>query len=166
MFSSVSPTLMAIVGLVVLLVLLVLLITSRYKVAGPNEAFIVTGRKGRSVRNVETGVLSTDLSGQKVQAVPEAILRYPQLEYLDLRDTPIAFLPSWLLRMPRLREIYCDRGVEYNDAFLRKGLMVYRDEKRDPPRPGEEPPPWQANLSGFSAALPVAISVEGLKDKH
>ncbi|MEZ5091903.1 flotillin family protein [Nocardioides sp.] len=66
MFSSVSPTLMAIVGLVVLLVLLVLLITSRYKVAGPNEAFIVTGRKGRSVRNVETGVLSTDLSGQKV----------------------------------------------------------------------------------------------------
>ena len=66
MFSSVSPALMAIVGLVVLLVLLVLLITSRYKVAGPNEAFIVTGRKGRSVRNVETGVLSTDLSGQKV----------------------------------------------------------------------------------------------------
>ena len=112
------------------------------------------------------GRLVLDLSGQKAEAVPEAILRYPQLEYLDLRDTPIAFLPSWLLRMPRLREIYCDRGVEYNDAFLRKGLMVYRDEKRDPPRPGEEPPPWQANLSGFSAALPVAISVEGLKDKH
>ncbi|MBZ5737683.1 flotillin family protein [Nocardioides mangrovi] len=53
-------------GLVVLLVLLVLLVTSRYKVAGPNQAFIVTGRKGKAVLNPETGQLSTDLSGQKV----------------------------------------------------------------------------------------------------
>jgi len=53
-------------GLVVLLVLLVLLVTSRYKVAGPNQAFIVTGRKGKAVLNPETGELTTDLSGQKV----------------------------------------------------------------------------------------------------
>ncbi|WP_183100036.1 flotillin family protein [Nocardioides pelophilus] len=55
-----------IIGVVVLLVLLVLLITSRYKVAGPNQAFIVTGRKGKAVINPETGQLTTDLSGQKV----------------------------------------------------------------------------------------------------
>jgi flotillin len=55
-----------IVGVVVLLVLLVLLVTSRYKVAGPNQAFIVTGRKGKAVLNPETGQLTTDLSGQKV----------------------------------------------------------------------------------------------------
>ena len=53
-------------GFVVLFVLLVLLVTSRYKVAGPNEAFIVTGRKGKAVVNPETGELTTDLSGQKV----------------------------------------------------------------------------------------------------
>ncbi len=53
-------------GVVVLLVLLVLLVTSRYKVAGPNQAFIVTGRKGKAVLNPETGQLTTDLSGQKV----------------------------------------------------------------------------------------------------
>lgn len=53
-------------GIVVLLVLLVLLVTSRYKVAGPNQAFIVTGRKGKAVINPETGELTTDLSGQKV----------------------------------------------------------------------------------------------------
>lgn len=53
-------------GLVVLLVLLLLLVTSRYKVAGPNQAFIVTGRKGKAVLNPETGALTTDLSGQKV----------------------------------------------------------------------------------------------------
>ena len=53
-------------GIVVLLVLLVLLVTSRYNVAGPNQAFIVTGRKGKAVVNPETGELTTDLSGQKV----------------------------------------------------------------------------------------------------
>ena len=58
--------LIPIAGLVVLVVLLVLLITSRYKVAGPNQAFIVTGRKGKAVLNPETGALTTDLSGQKV----------------------------------------------------------------------------------------------------
>jgi flotillin len=58
--------LIPIAGLVVVVVLLVLLITSRYKVAGPNQAFIVTGRKGKAVLNPETGQLSTDLSGQKV----------------------------------------------------------------------------------------------------
>lgn len=58
--------LLPIAGIVVLLVLLVLLVTSRYKVAGPNQAFIVTGRKGKAVVNPETGELTTDLSGQKV----------------------------------------------------------------------------------------------------
>ncbi|WP_157571056.1 flotillin family protein [Nocardioides insulae] len=58
--------LLPIIGIVVLLVLLILLVTSRYKVAGPNQAFIVTGRKGKAVINPETGQLTHDLSGQKV----------------------------------------------------------------------------------------------------
>ena len=62
----ISPLLVLIAGLVVLVILLVLLVTSRYKVAGPNQAFIVTGRKGKAVLNPETGQLTTDLSGQKV----------------------------------------------------------------------------------------------------
>ncbi|HVK29422.1 MAG TPA: SPFH domain-containing protein [Nocardioides sp.] len=57
---------MPVAGIIALLVLLVLLVTSRYKVAGPNQAFIVTGRKGKAVVNPETGELTTDLSGQKV----------------------------------------------------------------------------------------------------
>lgn len=55
-----------ILGLIGLIILIVLLVVSRIKVAGPNEAFIVTGRKGRPVTNPETGAISTDLSGQKV----------------------------------------------------------------------------------------------------
>jgi len=55
-----------IIGLLVLVGLIALVVVSRIKVAGPNEAFIVTGRKGRPVTNPETGTVSTDLSGQKV----------------------------------------------------------------------------------------------------
>ena len=62
MDSALAP----VIGLIVLVLLIVLLVTSRYKVAGPNQAFIVTGRKGKAVLNPETGQLSTDLSGQKV----------------------------------------------------------------------------------------------------
>ena len=61
-----SSPIVAIGGLIALVVLLVLLVTSRYKVAGPNQAYIVTGRKGKAVLNPETGALTTDLSGQKV----------------------------------------------------------------------------------------------------
>lgn len=61
-----SPLITGIGGVLAVVVLVSLLIVNRYKVAGPNEAFIVTGRKGKEVRNPETGEISTDLSGQKV----------------------------------------------------------------------------------------------------
>ncbi len=57
------------IGLILLAALVALvvgIVLSRIKVAGPNEAFIVTGRKGKPVTNPETGAISTDLSGQKV----------------------------------------------------------------------------------------------------
>ncbi len=60
-----SPIVYAIGGVVVLIVLVVLLILSRIKVAGPNQAFLVTGRQGRMVTNTH-GVVTTDMSGQKV----------------------------------------------------------------------------------------------------
>ena len=43
----------------------VMSVLSRIKVAGPNEAFIITGRRGRSVTDSRGG-RSTDMSGQKV----------------------------------------------------------------------------------------------------
>lgn len=55
----------AIVGAIALLFLLILFVISRIKVAGPNEAFIVTGRKGRTTRAPD-GSKVRDLSGQKV----------------------------------------------------------------------------------------------------
>jgi flotillin len=61
----VLPLLIAIGGGVLLVLLLVTYILSRIKVAGPNEAFIITGRKGREIEGAD-GIMATDLSGQKV----------------------------------------------------------------------------------------------------
>ncbi|MEU4155060.1 SPFH domain-containing protein [Actinoplanes sp. NPDC026670] len=60
-----SGLLIAIGGGVLLVVLLVVFILSRIKVAGPNEAFIITGRKGKTTQGLD-GSSSTDMSGQKV----------------------------------------------------------------------------------------------------
>lgn len=60
------PVLVGIGGSVLLVVLIIWLIASRYKVARPSEAYIITGQKGKAVTNPETGLVSTDLSGQKV----------------------------------------------------------------------------------------------------
>ncbi|MFD9137314.1 flotillin family protein [Streptomyces bottropensis] len=61
-----SPVVIAVIGVVVLLVLLGLVVVTRYKVAGPSEAFIVTGRRGKQATDPETGRVFTDNSGQKV----------------------------------------------------------------------------------------------------
>jgi flotillin len=54
-----SPLVTGIIGAVTLLILVAYLIVSRIKVAGPNEAYIITGRKGAPVKNPETGEVST-----------------------------------------------------------------------------------------------------------
>jgi flotillin len=54
--------------LLVLLIGIAIGVASRYRVAGPNQAFIITGRKGKHgpVVNPETGESTHDLSGQRV----------------------------------------------------------------------------------------------------
>jgi flotillin len=87
-----SPLIIAIAGVVVLALLIVMFALSRITVAGPNEAFIVTGRKGRSVRGAD-GSMVTDLSGQKVvMGAAVFVLPVVQRRYkLDLssREIPV-----------------------------------------------------------------------------
>jgi flotillin len=52
-------------GAVLVVFLLVMFVLSRIKVAGPNEAFIITGRRGRAATDAHGGS-AIDLSGQKV----------------------------------------------------------------------------------------------------
>ncbi len=61
-----TPLVVGIGGALLLVILVFLLIASRYKVSRPNEAYIITGQKGKAVTNPETGQISTDLSAQKV----------------------------------------------------------------------------------------------------
>lgn len=87
-----NPIAIFLVVLVALVVAIGVLVASRFKVAGPNEAFIVTGRKGKAVTNPETGVISTDLSGQKVvMGASTFVLPVVQkLAVLDLSSRQIA----------------------------------------------------------------------------
>ncbi len=87
-----STLLIAIGGAVVLLLIVAILVLSRIKVAGPNEAFIITGRKGKAVTNQQTGAISTDLSGQKVVMGASAFVVpvVQKLAVLDLSSRQLA----------------------------------------------------------------------------
>lgn len=64
--SQLPGVLLAVAFGVATLVLALVVVVSRYRIAGPNEAIVVTGSKGRQVREPATGDLVRDLSGQRV----------------------------------------------------------------------------------------------------
>lgn len=101
------PLLLPILGLVVLLALLGLLIVSRYKVAGPQEAYIVTGRRGKEVRNAVTGQVSTDLSGQKV-VMGGGVFVLPFVQRLHVLDLQSRRIPV------QIRGAVSGQGVKLN----------------------------------------------------
>ncbi|MFJ6609942.1 flotillin family protein [Streptomyces sp. NPDC091289] len=97
-----SPVVIAVIGIVVLLVLLGLVVITRYKVAGPSEAFIITGRRGKKSTDPVTGQTSIDNSGQKV-VVGGGVFVVPFVQQkftLDLssRHIPIAVRGAVTLR--------------------------------------------------------------------
>jgi flotillin len=99
---AMSPVLVAVAGVVVLLVLLALVVVTRYKVAGPSEAFIVTGRRGKQATDPATGRVFTDNSGQKV-VVGGGVFVVPFVQQrftLDLssRHIPVAVRGAVTLR--------------------------------------------------------------------
>ncbi|WP_330239688.1 flotillin family protein [Streptomyces sp. NBC_00525] len=97
-----SPVMIAIVGVVVLLFLLALAVITRYKVAGPSQAFIITGRRGKKSVDPVTGRTSIDNSGQKV-VVGGGVFVVPFVQQkftLDLssRHIPVAVRGAVTLR--------------------------------------------------------------------
>lgn len=66
MFSLLAnPVAVGITGVVIALLIVAIIIVKRYRVANPDEAIIVTGRKGKTTTD-DSGQILTDLSGQKV----------------------------------------------------------------------------------------------------
>lgn len=97
-----SSVAIAAIGVVVLLVLLALVVVTRYKVAGPSQAFIVTGRRGKKSTDPSTGQVVTDNSGQKV-VVGGGVFVVPFVQQrftLDLssRHIPVAVRGAVTLR--------------------------------------------------------------------
>jgi flotillin len=64
-FTLLNPAVLAIAAAVLVVVIVAIIIVKRYRIARPDEAIIVTGRKGKQVTD-EHGKTSVDLSGQKV----------------------------------------------------------------------------------------------------
>ncbi|MFD4030458.1 flotillin family protein [Streptomyces sp. NPDC058637] len=97
-----SPVVIAVIGIVVLVVLLALAVITRYKVAGPSQAFIITGRRGKRSTDPVTGRTSIDNSGQKV-VVGGGVFVVPFVQQkftLDLssRHIPVAVRGAVTLR--------------------------------------------------------------------
>ncbi|GAA4262075.1 flotillin family protein [Dactylosporangium darangshiense] len=101
-----TPLLAAVGGLVVLVVLIVASVLSRVRVAGPNEAFIVTGRKGRSVKAAD-GSVTTDLSGQKV-VMGAAVFVLPIVQRLHRLDLSSREIPVEVTAAVSKQGIRCD----------------------------------------------------------
>jgi len=102
-----NPLVGTIVGLIVLLIIVGLAVLTRVKVAGPNEAFIITGRKGRPVRNPETGDISTDMSGQKV-VMGASVFVVPFVQRLHIMDLSSRRIPVGIRGAVSAQGIKCD----------------------------------------------------------
>ncbi|GGL96394.1 flotillin family protein [Nakamurella endophytica] len=101
-----SPIVIAIGGIVVLVLLVVLLVLSRIKVAGPNQAFLVTGRRGRAVTS-STGEISTDSSGQKV-VMGASVFVLPVVQKLHSIDLSSRRIPVGIRGAVSKQGVKCD----------------------------------------------------------
>src|SRR5689334_9247492 len=81
-------------------------ILSRISVAGPNEAFIVTGRKGKAIRAAD-GSTVTDLSGQKV-VMGASVFVMPMVQRLYKLDLSSREIPVTVNGAVSAQGIRCD----------------------------------------------------------
>ena len=98
--------LIALGGIAVLVLLLVVLVLSRIKVAGPNQAFLVTGRQGRSVTGTD-GAVSRDMSGQKV-VMGASVFVLPVVQKLHSIDLSSRRIPVAIRGAVSLQGVKCD----------------------------------------------------------
>jgi flotillin len=131
----VTPIIIGLLGLIGLIVLVVLLSVSRIKVAGPDEAFIITGRKGKgSVRNPETGQISTDLSGQRV-VMGASTFVWPVIQRLHILELSSRRIPVGIRGAVSAQGIKCDlEGVAIvkvggNEDAIRASAQRFLDQQ-------------------------------------
>ena len=126
----------AIAGAVGLILLIGLLVVTRVKVAGPNQAFIITGRKGKGmVTNPETGEESTDLSGQKV-VMGASVFVVPFVQKLGILDLSSRRIPVAIRGAVSAQGIKCDlEGVAIvkvggNEDAIRAAAQRFMEQQQ------------------------------------
>lgn len=129
-----NPVTSAIIGSVVLLLLVGTLLIRRVKVAGPNEAFLITGRKGKAVKNPETGLVSTDMSGQKV-VMGASVFVLPFVQRLHIMDLSSRRIPVGIRGAVSAQGIKCDLDgvaivkVGGNEDAIRAAAQRFLDQQ-------------------------------------
>ena len=130
-----EPFITGLIGFIGLIALVVLVAVSRFKVSGPDEAFIITGRKGRgSVRNPETGEISTDLSGQKV-VMGASTFVLPVVQKLHVLNLSSRRIPVAIRGAVSAQGIKCDlEGVAIvkvggNEDAIRAAAQRFLDQQ-------------------------------------
>lgn len=98
-----SSGLIPVVGLVALLLLVVVVVVRRYKVAGPDQAFIVTGRRGSGA----TVPGQADVSGQKV-VLGGGVFVLPLVQKLHVMDMSSRRIPV------QIRSAVSGQGIKLN----------------------------------------------------
>ena len=130
-----SPLVTGVLGAVILLVLVAYLIVRRIRVAGPNQAFIITGRKGKPVRNPETGEVSTDMSGQKV-VMGASVFVLPFVQRLHILDLSSRRISVGIRGAVSAQGIKCDlEGVAIvkvggNEDAIRAAAQRFLDQQQ------------------------------------
>ena len=131
---GISPLLIALLAVAGFLVLVALLVVQRVKVAGPNDAFIITGRKGKPVKNPETGQISTDMSGQKV-VMGASVFVLPFVQKLHVMDLSSRRISVGIRGAVSAQGIKCDLdGVAIvkiggNEDAIRAGAQRFLDQQ-------------------------------------
>jgi len=129
-----SPLVIGILGALGLLLLVAMLVVQRVKVAGPNDAFIITGRKGKPVRNPETGQISTDMSGQKV-VMGASVFVLPFVQKLHVMDLSSRRISVGIRGAVSAQGIKCDLDgvaivkVGGNEDAIRAGAQRFLDQQ-------------------------------------
>lgn len=129
-----NPVLVGVLGAVGLLLLVAVLVIQRVKVAGPNDAFIITGRKGQPVRNPETGQISTDMSGQKV-VMGASVFVLPFVQKLHVMDLSSRRISVGIRGAVSAQGIKCDLDgvaivkVGGNEDAIRAAAQRFLDQQ-------------------------------------
>jgi flotillin len=101
-----SSLTLAIIGAALLLLMIVWFVLSRIRVAGPHQAFIITGRKTHS-RTSPDGVTVADLTGQKV-VMGASVFVMPVVQRLYVLDLSSREIPVAITSAVSKQGIRCD----------------------------------------------------------